>query len=295
MPIGAAGAAIITGAATIAASGANAYAQGKMNKRALNYNREAYARQRTDALSDYETQNRYNSPEEQMKRFRDAGLNPNLIYGQQNEGATVRSSDMQSWNPRAPSFDIQPGNIVSQYFDTRLREAQIDQARASITVMQQDALQKAQQTANLSTQNAMGEFNLMQSKRLAETQVQAAQANLDNVRQQTESSKTTQSIALQENERRAALTSQSLQEGIQRILQIRAQTANTYEERKRIQSSIENLNTDTDLKKEDLELRKKGINPQDPVWLRMLGQYLEKYIQPKSPSTGKPFGAFEKF
>lgn len=48
---------------------------------------------RKNALSDWNRQNAYNAPEQQMKRFQEAGLNPNLIYKQTNEAAPVRSTD----------------------------------------------------------------------------------------------------------------------------------------------------------------------------------------------------------
>lgn len=39
-------------------------------------------------------QNEYNSPKNQMQRYREAGLNPNLIYGQQNVADSVGRSSM---------------------------------------------------------------------------------------------------------------------------------------------------------------------------------------------------------
>jgi hypothetical protein len=48
---------------------------------------------RQRALADQKALNLYNSPAQQMQRFKEAGLNPNLIYKQTNEGAAVRSTD----------------------------------------------------------------------------------------------------------------------------------------------------------------------------------------------------------
>ena len=50
-------------------------------------------RNRQNALADQRALNLYNSPAQQMQRFKEAGLNPNLIYKQTNEGAAVRSTD----------------------------------------------------------------------------------------------------------------------------------------------------------------------------------------------------------
>lgn len=43
----------------------------------------------------WEMQNAYNTPAEQMKRFKEAGLNPNLIYQQTNTAGAVGSSYSQ--------------------------------------------------------------------------------------------------------------------------------------------------------------------------------------------------------
>lgn len=41
----------------------------------------------------WKMQNAYNTPVQQMERFKEAGLNPNLIYKQSNEAAPIRSTD----------------------------------------------------------------------------------------------------------------------------------------------------------------------------------------------------------
>lgn len=45
-------------------------------------------------------QNEYNSPAAQMKRFQDAGLNPNLIYSQQNMASAPQGASAASFRPQ---------------------------------------------------------------------------------------------------------------------------------------------------------------------------------------------------
>ena len=75
-------------------SSINYAAQADINKRTQKYNREMYERQRADSLSDWTRQNEYNSPTSQMARLREAGLNPNLVYGKgaDNTAQAIRSS-----------------------------------------------------------------------------------------------------------------------------------------------------------------------------------------------------------
>ena len=59
-------AAMINMASQTLNTGLNYAVAGSMNRRALKYNREMYNRQRLDALTDWNMQNQYNSPQEQM-------------------------------------------------------------------------------------------------------------------------------------------------------------------------------------------------------------------------------------
>lgn len=46
-----------------------------------------------NAIELWNMQNAYNTPQQQMQRFKEAGLNSNLIYKQTNEAAPIRSTD----------------------------------------------------------------------------------------------------------------------------------------------------------------------------------------------------------
>ncbi|QCS36905.1 DNA pilot protein [Tortoise microvirus 23] len=78
------------------AVGANAYSNYSANERNINYQREANREniETQERWRDYE--NEYNSPSAQMARYQAAGLNPNLIYGQQNLSASSGSPNQQA-------------------------------------------------------------------------------------------------------------------------------------------------------------------------------------------------------
>lgn len=88
-------------------------------------NLEFYDKQRVDALADYNKNNQYNSPKEQMARFKEAGLNPHLIYGQTNTAQPVRSTDAKTPNYVAPQLDMSPNT------NPLLIQAQIDNIKAN--------------------------------------------------------------------------------------------------------------------------------------------------------------------
>lgn len=89
----------------------NLFGQSKANREQEQYNIGVMNKQREWALQDIAAQNAYNSPVQQMQRYKEAGLNPNLIYG---EGITASSG--QSDMPRSvPLPSYTPGNTLSSF------------------------------------------------------------------------------------------------------------------------------------------------------------------------------------
>ena len=99
---------------TIAA--ANAGAQLLTNRAQKKSNLEMYNTQRADALADWNRQNQYNSPKEQMARFKEAGLNPHLIYGQMTTAQPIKTPEAKAPNYVAPQADPQDFNILGRQY-----------------------------------------------------------------------------------------------------------------------------------------------------------------------------------
>jgi hypothetical protein len=59
-----------------------------------------------NAIELWNMQNAYNTPKQQMQRFAEAGLNPNLIYKQSNEAAPIRSTDFVAPQLQEGALDI---------------------------------------------------------------------------------------------------------------------------------------------------------------------------------------------
>lgn len=283
----------ISAASQVIGSGVNAYAQGRMNKKTRQFAREMYGRQRQDALADWLMQNQYNSPEAQMKRLKAAGLNPKLVYGSggfENTGGTVRSSDSPSWNPRAPEVDLAPiGNSIMQYYDVQRAEAEIENLHTQNTVMETDKLLKtAQMIGTLSQASKTGmdtaraKFDLDLQSDLRETTIEAAVANLKKTLTDTQ-------VTLDRNEREIAMNASNLKEAAERILTLRMGRSLTQEQKNEIRHRIHNLDRDGKLKELDINLKKMGIQPGDPAWMRILQQNLGENIGTKVKNFSKGF------
>lgn len=291
MPLTAAAATVIGAGISAAGSGANAYAQGKMNKKTRDWNEKQYHRTRADALKDWAMQNEYNHPSAQMQRFRDAGLNPNLIYGQSNTADAVRSSDTPSWNPRAPEVNLDGGQIMSNYFDAQVKQAQTDNIRAQTAVAIQDAALKAAQTANTSQSTARSQFDLGLATDLRSTSLEMAAANLRQTNINTD-------LALRGADRSDRLASSSIAEATQRTIQSRAQTDNTRQSTENMRETLKAIEQDNEIRSLDLQLRRAGINPNDSMIMRIIGRAIvdnNGKILPFKELKGKLIDALLKF
>lgn len=111
--------------------GFNALTQIGANAAARRYNTEMYERQKRDNEAFWHMQNQYNSPQAQMQRLSEAGLNPNLVYGASapgNSSGQIHTASPGSWQPKAPQFDA--GSVMDAYFNVATKSAQLDNIRA---------------------------------------------------------------------------------------------------------------------------------------------------------------------
>lgn len=103
---------------------------------------------RQNALKDQQRLNLYNSPQQQMQRFKEAGLNPNLIYSQQNTGQPVRSTDYVAPQIKETQLDVLGKSNQIRVQDQQLKNMglQNDLINAQILKTKADALYVASNT-----------------------------------------------------------------------------------------------------------------------------------------------------
>jgi hypothetical protein len=129
---------LITAGASILGNLFNKSSVEKTNQRQEDFNTQMYNRQRADALTDWDKQNAYNSPSQQMQRFKEAGLNPNLIYGQMSNAPAVRSTDMKAPDFVAPRYDTSKlGDVISEYYNTEQQKMNLKQQDIALQIAQE--------------------------------------------------------------------------------------------------------------------------------------------------------------
>lgn len=110
---------------------ASAIQQGIQNRANRKEAQRAYERDKASTDTAYgrelelmKYQNSFNSPAAQMQRFRDAGLNPNLMYGQGTPGNMQAPRVPQQGPARVPQISIP--NVVNDFAQARLMQAQTE-------------------------------------------------------------------------------------------------------------------------------------------------------------------------
>lgn len=129
MPLGTGALLAITGGLKLAGSIAQNVANRRKSKRELRINKSLIMEQ-----------NRYNSPSQQMKRLRDAGINPNLVYGSQGVTGNMQGDIPRYTEPdqvfETPSM-MEVAGSMGKYVDVERGRKQID------NLVQDTALKKS--------------------------------------------------------------------------------------------------------------------------------------------------------
>lgn len=109
----------------------NAKVQRENTDKTIRANRQLAEYQYGKDLEMWEKQNEYNSPQSQMNRYKQAGINPNMIVSQGNSG---NASTLPRYQSPTVRYDYIPKTnlpeVLSRFQDFSLRNAQIDNVKA---------------------------------------------------------------------------------------------------------------------------------------------------------------------
>lgn len=123
---------IIGGVAGIGQAAINAKVARENTDSTITANKAMAEYQYSKDLEMWNRQNDYNSPAAQMERFKSAGLNPNLIYGQ---GSPGNATQLPKFTAPTLEYNYKPvvdlPSTLSMFQDFQLRQAQVDNAKMS--------------------------------------------------------------------------------------------------------------------------------------------------------------------
>lgn len=216
------------------------------------------------AMDMWNRTNDYNTPLMQMQRFRQAGLNPHLIYGQGNAGNAQMASTPMGKAPVHSRTSPNLGDPAMSYVAMRRQQTEIDNLEKAKEVMEADRVNKNAQTVGTLATAAKTDQEREHAAQLFNTTMAQAQANLQQTGVQTQK-------AIQETENLVdqLKTSQAQREAIKQTISESA-------------ARIKNLQLDNDVKGIQKEidgfkrdLWRQGINPESSAYERILKGMLD--------------------
>lgn len=257
----AASAALIGGAATVIGTGTSAVGQASLNKKTREFNREEAEKQRAWSEKMYNAQNAwnyemwnaqnaYNSPEAQVQRMRDAGLNP-MFYGLDGSSAGEVSSAQPLGYERAQLGALP--NPLSGFGDIALKTAQLANIQANTAKTGEETLSEVKRrekiTADIET-TKQELNNLRATEGLTKKQIEQIDKNIAWLDRINEAN-----IAEKES---AAKLNDATKHRIEYLLEgekiLQSKTAQDFEEKwKKIRAEISKIAKENKLLDKDLE------------------------------------------
>jgi hypothetical protein len=139
-------------------------------------------------LEMWNKQNEYNTPQNQVKRIQDAGLNKNMMYGQ----GTVANTSQQTPKYQAPTVKyrgIEPSDVqgvLGSFQDVQLKTAQTNNLRAQTEITNQRSMNEEIRNLILATDAKAKGFDLESAKKLLPYQMDAQKRAADEGAQKLE-------------------------------------------------------------------------------------------------------------
>jgi hypothetical protein len=176
MPINAG---LLSSGSNLISQGINAISTGTQNRANRRHAEKMMQWEVNANRENWRMQNEYNHPKQQMQRLKEAGLNPNLVYGNGAvaTGGQISSASGRSPQGQAPQFDL--GGIVSGYLDAEAKQVQIDNANeVNKNLKTERALKEAQ--INKTNQDVINNvWDLSRRQGLAPYQLTALKTSID--------------------------------------------------------------------------------------------------------------------
>lgn len=266
--------------------------QTEQNQKDREFAREQYAVQRGDALSDWAREAAYNSPEQQMNRLRQAGLNPHLVYGKGADATmgSVSSSNYGNQSQQAPQDRLNPvtegvtmgGTLAMQTQNVLRSQAETDNLHKLNQVYTQDALLKAAQTSKTMQDTFTGEFALNQQKAMNDEIIKRQQLINNQIISDTQNKQAQTNYTITQDNVAKLMAAPNKQKVLNEILLSKLQQAKTEQEVENIKRLIKLNESEDIIKQYEIDLNKKGTSKSDPayqqIFMRGINMLFETFL-----------------
>lgn len=217
-------------------------------------NRKSQERANEWNIEQWHRQNMYNDPKQQMTRLKNAGLNPNLIYGTSPTSAVGNAEGVAP--SKATEYKIDnPLRDISLHANMKNVEAQTDNLKEQSNVITQEANLKAAQTNKITHEGKSAKLKSDIDKELL-------QSTLDGLRESNrQKSEVTKGYTIDNTVKDKGAKD--------KLLILKHQAENSAKITRGTQ-------LDNDIKGIEKELLQLGITRNSPQWMQILGALYNK-------------------
>lgn len=282
------------------ANNKNVAAQEDINAQNIQATKENNALARQWAVEDFNKTNAYNAPTQQMQRLREAGLNPNLVYG---SGAQTTAAMIRGTQPIAPHANpvvhqaVQVGDYgapVNTFMALKTAQVDLQNKQAQTNLLSQEQTKNQLETAGMATKNAQTSLELAKARDLYDTSLENARLHNQTMMQGITSSK----VGLSQNQQRIDLSQQELalkqaknpveiqsihQDIVRKTIE---NSALSQTMKDKLNNEVKSGALDNSLKEWELKLRSAGLTSHDPAWARLIALFAEKHMNDKGVKFG---------
>jgi hypothetical protein len=157
-------------------------------------------------------QNAYNTPKSQMERLKQAGLNPNMVYGTGTVSGNT-SGQMPQYNAPSAEYhvpDFNMPNVVGEYQQIKLAEANIDRIKQATLTDGQRMINEAAKTLGIMSDSQKKRTSAQIAKSTQQYMVEAQKLAVDQAKSRIGVSNS--QIALNDARRQGQLIANKIQD-----------------------------------------------------------------------------------
>lgn len=249
----------------------NMISQAVQNKKNREFQEKMYDKQKDDNIDFWRMQNEYNTPYNQIQRYKEAGLNPALMY----EGATagnagaITSPSKPDYHPSNVDVDLSRG--LENYISTKQAQVQLQNAERQGQLIEANTAKTLRETDLMETRERqmisgidLTQFQLDKGKQMLPYDLSRANLEVDNIRKQTQ-------ISMNREERDAMKFGYTLEQMLlnQKNTKLRNEYLSTTNSGQKIRNAISEI---------ELKMARQGIFKGDPLYYRFGKELYEQLI-----------------
>lgn len=222
-----------------------------------------YKKQKQDNLDFWQMQNEYNAPIQQIQRYKDAGLNPALMYG----GATAgNASQIQA--PSKPEYHHQRADMsgigggiqagLEQFYATKQMQIQMANAEKTGRLIDAQTARQLRETDFIDSRESNVQANTNRTNSLTPFDMILKNQNIEKIRKEIE-------LSQNRDERQAQLQGYTIQQMV--LNQENTRLRNEYLKTTTTGQNLRNAVTEA-----EAQLARIGVFKGDPLYYRVASQ-----------------------